>query len=85
MTTFADLLANDNYPMINGYSPELQRFQSISGTLREAGGAEEAPAFVKTALARLSDRQQTLVTQAWKANNHEVSSGQVPDLLVARC
>lgn len=81
MTTFADLLANDNYPMINGYSPELQRFQSISGTLREAGGAEEAPAFVKTALARLSDRQQTLVTQAWKANNHEVSSGQVPDLL----
>lgn len=80
MSSYGDLLTSDNLPHFQYAIPT--GMQGLQGTLRESGSAEDAPAFVKTSLARLRDKQQTLVTTAWEENDGQVPAGVVPNLFL---
>ena len=78
MPSYGALLASDSLPGFQYVAPA--GMQGLQGTYRDMGSADDAPAFVKTSLGRLMDRQQGLVTAAWQANGGQVPVGAVPDL-----
>lgn len=78
MASYGALLESDNLPSFQYAVPH--GMQGLQGTHRDSGSADDAPAFVKTSLGRLRDRQQSLVTIAWETNGGQVPVGQVPDL-----
>lgn len=80
MSSYGALLSSDNLPSFQYVVPT--GMQGMQGALRESGSAEDAPAFVKTSLGRLRDRQQTLVTTAWEAHGGQVPAGVVPNLFL---
>lgn len=80
MPSYGALLESDNLPSFQYAIPA--GMQGMQGTFRESGSAEDAPAFVKTSLGRLRDRQQALVTTAWEAHGGQVPMGVVPNLFL---
>lgn len=78
MASYGALLSSDTLPHFQYVIPN--GMQGMQGALRESGSAEDAPAFVKTSLGRLRDRQQALVTSTWEANGGQVPAGVVPNL-----
>lgn len=78
MSSYGALLSSDTLPSYQYVIPP--GMQGMQGALRESGSAEDAPAFVKTSLGQLRDRQQALVTATWETNGGEVASGSVPNL-----
>lgn len=78
MPSYGALLESDNLPHFQYVVPT--GMQGMQGAHRDLGSADEAPAFVKTSLARLLDRQQSLVTATWQSNGGQVPLGAVPDL-----
>lgn len=79
MESYGALLESDNLPSYTYFIP--QGLQGVAGTHRDAGSAEEAPAFVKTSVGRLRDKQHKQVTAAYEAHGGHVPIGVVPDLL----
>lgn len=63
MASYGALLQSDNLPHFQYAVPA--GMQGLQGTMRDSGSADDAPAFVKTSLGRLRDRQQALVTTTW--------------------
>jgi predicted ATPase len=80
MASYGALLSSDNLPSYQYVVPN--GMQGMQGAFRESGSAEDAPAFVKTSLGRLRDRQQALVTSAWEAYGGQVPPGVVPNLFL---
>ncbi|WP_166535312.1 AAA family ATPase [Blastococcus xanthinilyticus] len=80
MPSYGALLSSDNLPSFQYFVPT--GMQGMQGALRESGSAEDAPAFVKTSLGRLRDRQQALVTTTWEAHGGQVPAGVVPNLFL---
>ena len=78
MASYGALLQSDNLPNFQYAVPT--GMQGLQGTLRDSGSADDAPAFVKTSLGRLRDRQQTVVTDTWEANGGYVPAGSVQNL-----
>lgn len=54
--------------------------QMLQGLVRTSSSADDVQAFVKTSLVRLDDRQQSLVSRAWRDRGGQVPPGAVPDL-----
>lgn len=79
LESYGALLASDQLPSYQYYIPP--GLQGVAGTVRDAGSAEEAPAFVKTSVGKLRDKQQRQVTAAFDAHGGQVPPGVVPDLL----
>jgi ABC-type cobalamin/Fe3+-siderophores transport system ATPase subunit len=78
MDTFLDVLRSDNLPSFQyGMPGNLQMLQGIP---RLASSADDAQAYIKTAIIRLFDKQRELVTGRWEANDGEVAKGTVPTL-----
>lgn len=78
VASFGQLLTGDTMPNFQyGLPPGLQ---SLQGLARQSSTADDVHAFVKTSLARLHDRQQSLVTQAWQNQGGRVDVDDVPDL-----
>ncbi len=80
MASYGALLQSDTLPSFQYAVPN--GMQGMQGAFRESGSAEDAPAFVKTSLGRLRDRQQALVTTAWEAHGGQVPAGVVPNLFL---
>jgi len=80
MPSYGALLSSDTLPSFQYFVPT--GMQGMQGAFRESGSAEDAPAFVKTSLGRLRDRQQALVTTVWEANGGQVEAGTVPNLFL---
>ncbi len=80
MPSYGALLESDSLPHFQYVVPN--GMQGMQGMHRDSGSAEDAPAFVKTSLGRLRDRQQGLVTSAWEAHGGQVPAGVVPNLFL---
>ncbi|MCK9824653.1 AAA family ATPase [Nocardioides cavernae] len=78
MASYGALLESDNLPHFQYAVPA--GMQGLQGTHRDSASADDAPAFVKTSLGRLKDRQQSLVTSVWEANEGHVPQGAVANL-----
>jgi energy-coupling factor transporter ATP-binding protein EcfA2 len=78
LASYGALLESDNLPQYRYAIP--QGMNGLQGLPRDVSSADDAQAFVKTSLARLRDRQQSLVTDAWEAHGQQVPAGVVPDL-----
>jgi ABC-type hemin transport system ATPase subunit len=78
MASYGALLQSDNLPNFQYSVPA--GMQGLQGLLRDSASADDSPAFVKTSLGRLKDRQQALVTAAWEANGGHVPLGAVENL-----
>lgn len=79
MASYGALLESDSLPNFQYMVPS--GMQGLQGAHRDLGSADDAPAFVKTSLGRLRDRQQALVTATWEANGGHVPQGAVPTVL----
>ena len=76
--TFMDVLKADVLPSYQYAIPgNLQMLQNVP---RSAGSADDAQAYIKTAMIRLFDKQRALVTETWDQQGGEVQKGTVPDL-----
>lgn len=80
MASYGALLESDNLPSFQYVIPN--GMQGMQGAHRDSGSAEDAPAFVKTSLGRLRDKQQALVTTAWESHGGQVPPGVVPNLFL---
>jgi ABC-type multidrug transport system ATPase subunit len=80
MSSYGELLQSDNLPNFQYAVP--QGMHGLQGAYRDTNGAEDAPAFVKTTLGRLNDKQQSLIAKAWQSNGGAVPEGAVPDLFL---
>jgi energy-coupling factor transporter ATP-binding protein EcfA2 len=78
MASYGALLESDNLPHFQYAVPV--GMQGLQGTHRDSASADDAPAFVKTSLGRLKDRQQSLVTSVWESNQGHVPQGAVENL-----
>lgn len=78
MPSYGALLGSDNLPHFQYAVPT--GMQGLQGTPRDSASADDAPAFVKTTLGRLKDRQQSLVTSVWEANGGHVPAGAVENI-----
>ena len=78
MSSYGALLQSDNLPHFQYAVPA--GMQGLQGTVRDSASADDAPAFVKTSLGRLKDRQQSLVTSVWESNAGYVPPGAVQNL-----
>lgn len=78
MSSYGALLQSDNLPHFQYSVPA--GMQGLQGAMRDSGSADDAPAFVKTSLGRLRDRQQTLVTETWEKNGGHVPADSVANL-----
>lgn len=76
--TFLDVLKNDNLPSFQYQLPG--NLQMLQGIPRLASSADDAQAYIKTAIIRLFDKQRALVTQRWDEHGGEVAKGTVPNL-----
>lgn len=78
MASYGALLESDNLPSFQYLVPA--GMQGLQGAHRDLGSADDAPAFVKTSLGRLRDRQQSIVTSEWERNGGHIPHGAVPDV-----
>lgn len=75
LSSYGEVLTKDELPHAS-----LFGLQGLQGGYRQSSGADDVQAFVKTCLAQLKDRHNSLITAAWHHQGERVELGTVPNL-----
>lgn len=75
--SFADLLAIEQIPGFQFATP--QGLQGLINVRRDSGGSDDSPAFIKTTLVRLLDKQMAILHRKWQ-EGRAIGPEDIPDL-----